>query len=112
MLISELQNLAAMDELNEGVLDMPDDSSLVEQLSILIQRLDTAKRALGITNQLKDPVARKKHRGRVMTFLNQLRGMFDRVTNQLQQEITQDAVQQQSPQYPVQVRPTYSVQRT
>lgn len=81
---------AELDALLEAPLDMPEGSDLVQQLEILTQRLESAKRALGITNRLKDPVERKRHRARVMGFLNQLRGMFDRVTKQLWDEMQQD----------------------
>jgi hypothetical protein len=88
MLISELNQSVA--QLSEGVLDMPDDSSLVTQLEILMQRLESAKKALGITNRLQDPAERKKHRSRVMVFLNQLRGAFNKIATQLEQELQQD----------------------
>ena len=73
-----------IDQLLEGVLDMPADTNTEQQIDILIERLAAAKRALGITNRLQNPEERKKHRGRVMGFLNQLRAMLARITKSLE----------------------------
>lgn len=75
------------EKLDEGVTDMPADSDLVQQLEILTGKLEACKRALGIANKLEDPADRKKYKGRIMKFFNQLRPMFNRVAKQLESEL-------------------------
>ena len=76
--------------LEEGVTDMPEGSSAEQQIDILTQRLSIAKKMLGITNRLSDPAERKKHRSRVMGFLNQLRAMLKGVMAKLETEQQSD----------------------
>jgi hypothetical protein len=86
MLIQEVLTEDQLNTLLESPTDLPGDATLVKQLEILMARLEGAKRALGITNRLTNAKDRKKHRARVMTFLNALRPMFERVIKQLQSE--------------------------
>ena len=74
-------------EITEGVTDLPEGSSATEQLEILMNKLEACKRALGIANKLETPEERKKYRGRIMKFMNQLRPMFNKVAKSLEQEI-------------------------
>lgn len=74
-------------EITEGVTDLPEGSSSTEQLEILMNKLEACKRALGIANKLETPEERKKYRGRIMKFMNQLRPMFNKVAKSLEQEI-------------------------
>ena len=93
-LLEDLLRLAEseLDTLLEAPLDMPEGSDINAQIGILIQRLESARRALGITNKLQDPAERKKHRSRVMSFLNQIRGMLDRLINEFSQHATNDMI--------------------
>lgn len=84
MLLEDLLLEAEITTLLETPTDLPADADLVTQLEILMTRLAAAKRALGITNRITNPKERKKHRSRVMIFLNKLRAMFDRVVKQMQ----------------------------
>lgn len=73
MLLAEFtieQILVEFDQLDERV---DENSSLQDQLDVASFRFATASRALGLTNKLKDPASRAKHRSRVMTMLNKLR---------------------------------------
>lgn len=74
-------------EILEGVTDLPTGSTPVEQLEILMAKLEACKRALGIANTLPSPEDRKKYKGRVLGFMNQLRPMFNRVATSLEQEL-------------------------
>ena len=74
-------------EIKEGVTDLPTGSTPVEQLEILMAKLEACKRALGIANTLPSPVDRKKYKGRVLGFMNQLRPMFNRVATSLEKEL-------------------------
>lgn len=76
-----------MQQLEEGVTDLPADANLIQQLEILTSKLEACKRALGIANRLDNPEDRKKYKGRVMKFFNQLRPMFNRVAKQLESEL-------------------------
>ena len=73
--------------LEEAVTDMPEGSNLTQQLEILMGKLEACKRALGIANGLETPEERKKYKSRIMSFMNQLRPMFRRVTKTLAAEI-------------------------
>lgn len=84
--LNDLLIEAQIDMLLEAPLDIPEGTDLISQIEIIGTRLGAAKQALGITNKLKDPADRKRHRGRVMTFMNQLRGMFERLMKQMWEE--------------------------
>lgn len=77
-------------EIKEGVTDLPAGSTPVEQLEILMAKLEACKRALGIANTLPSPEDRKKYKGRVLGFMNQLRPMFNRVATSLEKELETD----------------------
>ncbi len=88
MNLNELQNpdMTFFDTLLEGVTDFPEGTSVEDQIDILISRLAAGKRATGIANKIKDPANRKKHKGRVMGFMNKLRPMLRKITAQLEKE--------------------------
>ena len=91
--ILKLEILETIDALLEGVTDLPEDADLNTQLEILMQRLETIKKALGITNRLPPGDSRKYHRSRIMGFMNKVRALFNRVANQLEAEMQNDATQ-------------------
>ena len=76
--------------LQEAVTDLPEGSSAEEQIDIIISRLSTAKRALGIANRLTDAADRKKYKSRTLVFINQLRGMLIQLQKQIEQDIEQE----------------------
>lgn len=76
--------------LKEAPMDMPANADLTTQLEVLMARLESAKKALGIANKLTDKADKKKHRSRVMSFMNQLRAMFNKVADALEAEIKAD----------------------
>jgi hypothetical protein len=90
MQLNDLLTEAEIDALLEAPLDMPEGASLVTQLETLMHRLESAKRALGITNRLTNPEDRKRHRSRVMSFMNQLRAMFNRVADQMEADMAKE----------------------
>ena len=81
------KNTSYLDIIDEGVTDMPEGSDSVQQLEILMSKLEACSRALGIANKLPSPEDKKKYRSRVMGFMNQLRPMFNRVAKALEKEI-------------------------
>lgn len=83
MNVDEIKNLDPFKSLLEGVTDMPEGASVEQQLQLLIQRLEIAGRMLGYANKLSDPADKKKHKSRIMTFLNQLNPMLNRLIRDL-----------------------------
>jgi hypothetical protein len=56
-----------------GIQESLDEQNLPELLYQAEQQFIAARKGLGLTNKLKDPEQRKKHRSRVMKTLNRLR---------------------------------------
>lgn len=59
--------------------ELPQDLSLTQCMAML----ETAKKALGLCNKLKDPAEKKKHLSRVMTIMNKCRGACNRIMRTL-----------------------------
>jgi hypothetical protein len=83
MNINEIKNLDPFDSLIEGVTDMPEGSTPEQQIDLLMQRLEIAKKMLGYANKLTTPEEKKKHRSRIMGFMNQMRPMLKRLITQI-----------------------------
>lgn len=90
MFLNNILTEAELTQLLETPLEMPENATLIDQLDTLGGRIGAAKKALGIANKLTNPEERKRHRGRVLTFLNQLRPAFERVLRQLKDEMWQE----------------------
>ena len=63
----------------------------------VIKQLEAAKRGLGIANRLRDPVARKKHKGAVLGNLNRIRNRLAQI-EKLAMEVGDDPYGQNIPQ--------------
>jgi hypothetical protein len=87
MNINEIKNLDPIDLLLEGVTDMPEGSTADQQIDLLIKRLEIAKKMLGYANKLTNPEEKKKHRSRIMGFMNQMRPMLKRLIGQIEVDI-------------------------
>lgn len=74
-------------QINESPVDIPSDISLEQQLNLVSQRLEVAKRALGVANRFRSPDAKKKHRGRILGIINQLRKLLRDISKQLEADI-------------------------
>ena len=55
------------------------DLNLEEQLEEITKRMNAAYRGMGIVNRMPDSASRTKHRSRIMSNLNIIRGMLSRV---------------------------------
>ena len=55
------------------------DLNLEQQLEEINKRMDAAYRGMGIVNRMPDSPKRTKHRSRIMSNLNVIRGMLSRV---------------------------------
>lgn len=71
----------------EDVSDLPPFSSPEEQLELLSQKIEIAKKALRIANRLKDPKDRAKHQSIVVRHLQVLRRLIRSVENVLLDDI-------------------------
>lgn len=86
MNINEIKNLDPFDSLLEGVTDMPEGATPEQQIDLLMQRLTIAKKMLGYANKLATPEEKKKHRSRIMGFMNQMRPMLKKLIDQIGSE--------------------------
>ncbi len=77
-----LQDLIRIDEVVQPV---DPTLELEQQLEILEQRMAAAKRGLGFSNKLKNPLQKKKHLALVLTNLNKIRANLSQVINQMAQ---------------------------
>lgn len=59
---------------------------LEAQMEEVQRRLMAARQALGITNRLRDPASRKKHRSRVMSMMNRLAWSLNRLRDAIKGE--------------------------
>lgn len=73
--IQQLAGVVTEDNImiNEAAI-IPEDSS-IEQITLM---LDAARRGLGLANQLRDPIAKKKHIRAVFINLNKIRAALAR----------------------------------
>jgi len=60
-----------------------------DMLKTATKRYDAAKRGLAIANKLKDPAQKQKHQSQVMSNLNTLRSMLQKIEKKLSAEIKQ-----------------------
>ena len=86
MNLSDIKNSDPFEYLLEGVTDMPEGASAEQQIDLLIQRLSIAKKMLGYANRLATPEEKKKHRSRIMGFMNQMRPMLKKLVDQVGSE--------------------------
>jgi hypothetical protein len=89
MLLVEFELNESLKALEERLsVPVQDDLRLDQKLDIMIDRMNAAKRALGIVNRLPAGEKRTAHRSRVMGNLNTLRAqvnhLFDEMDSQLQ----------------------------
>lgn len=59
------------------------DDEIGKMLAVALKRYEAARMGLGIVGRLKDPEQKTKHRSRIMTNLNALRGLVGRVEKML-----------------------------
>ena len=83
---SNLYITEEIDMLFENVTDMPEGATAEQQIDLLMKRLEIAKKMLGYANKLSNPADKKKHRGRIMGFMNQMRPMLKRLIDQVGSE--------------------------
>lgn len=69
--------------LEEAVMDMPAGQSLNQMFATAASRLEAARHGLGLANKLKSPEDKKKHRSKIMTALNSLRGLLSEISREL-----------------------------
>jgi len=78
--------------LKEDVMDFPNATSVGEVFDEAQERLKTAKWAFGLTNKLKNPEDRKKHRRNIIIVMNKLRALVNRLIKRLTVETEDDAI--------------------
>lgn len=83
-------------QLNEGPTDFSDDMSVGEIFDEAQKRMNTARWAFGLTNKLKDPEDRKKHRRNFMIVMNKLRALINKLIQKLTTEDEPETSQDQS----------------
>lgn len=88
-LLIEATLLEALTELEEKYsAPLPSGLRLDQMLDMAIERMNAAKRALGLVNKLEPGETRARHASRVMSNLNTLRAqvnrLFDEIDSQLQ----------------------------
>lgn len=77
------ENTAIIRALDEAVTDLPAGQNLNQMFGTAASRLEAARRGLGLSNKLKSPEDRKKHRSKIMTAINQLRGLLGEISREL-----------------------------
>ena len=65
--------------LKEAVDPINADLDLEQQLEEITKRMNAAYRGMGIVNRMQDSASRTRHRSRIMSNLNVIRGMLSRV---------------------------------
>lgn len=74
--------------INEAIDDfIRDDADLGFMFDEAKKRYLAAKRGLALTNKLQDPLQRKEHKSRVLSNLNKLRAIFNRLEKAVQNAI-------------------------
>lgn len=79
------------EKLNEDAMDFGDKTDIGEIFDEAQKRMKTAKWAFGLTNKLKSPEDRKKHRRNIITVMNKLRALINRLIKQLTVEVRDDS---------------------
>ena len=75
----QLESLVKKKEslLKEGFID-DHNGPLEAKFDEIKRKVLAAERAIGISNRIKDPIERRKHKSRIMSLMNKLRhGMYD-----------------------------------
>lgn len=87
MLIRDLNKeteIADIDQLlTEATMDFPANMSLTEMMDEAYRRFTAARQALGISNKLKDAGQRRRHQSKIMTAINNLRGLLGEISKVL-----------------------------
>lgn len=83
--------------LKEDAMDFPNATSVGEVFDEAQERLKTAKWAFGLTNKLKNPEDRKKHRRNIIIVMNKLRALVNRLIKRLTVETEDDTVTKPNP---------------
>lgn len=87
-------------QLKEGAVDFPDSMSIGEIFDEAQKRMKTAKWAFGLTNKLKNPEDRKKHRRNIIIVMNKLRALIGKLINKLTVEVPDEQEQRRNPRSP------------
>jgi len=77
----------AVEAISEGITDFGPNMSVGEIFDEAQRRFNTAKWAFGLTNKLKNPSDKKKHRRIVITAMNQIRVVMNKLMMQLTREV-------------------------
>lgn len=77
----------AVEAINEAITDFDPNMSVGEIFDEAQRRFNTAKWALGLTNKLKNPADKKKHRRIVLAAMNQIRVVMNKLMMQLTKEV-------------------------
>lgn len=84
----ELNNLYEKAQaLKEDATDFPESMSVGEIFDEAQKRMKTAKWAFGLTNKLKNPEDRKKHRRNIIIVMNKLRALINKLIQKLTVEV-------------------------
>jgi len=76
--------------LREDAMSFSDSASAGEIFDEAQKRLKTAKWAFGLTNKLKNPSDRKKHRRNIIIVMNKLRHLVNKLIKTLTSEVEDD----------------------
>lgn len=93
------EQLAKNNRINEGAMDFGNRTDPGEIFDEAMKRFKTAKWAFGLTNKLRKPEDKKKHRRNIMIVMNQLRALINRLIKQLTVEV-EDGGDNTSPRMP------------
>lgn len=99
--ISSLKEKAEkLKEGNDPMAFSKGDQSVGELFDEAQKRMNTAKWAFGLTNKLKDPEDRKKHRRNFMIVMNKLRALINKLIKKLTVEDDGQSSEQNRPRQP------------
>ena len=59
--------------------ELPTDGDVFSQFAEVSKMMQAAKRGMGLTNKIKDPAMRAKHKSQVMSNMNRIRAAVNRV---------------------------------
>jgi hypothetical protein len=89
--LSELkEQMVKLDEIEDPMAFSRKDQSVGELFDEAQKRMNTAKWAFGLTNKLKNPEDRKKHRKNFIIVMNKLRALINRLIKKLTVEVEGD----------------------
>lgn len=77
----------SLESINEGITDFDPNMSTGEMFDVAQRRFNAAKWAMGLTNKLRNPEDKKKHRRIVLTAMNKIRAIVNRLMMQLTNEV-------------------------